>query len=97
MANPSPRTSPLMTSEPGLVAATSNVGSPKASSREDKDALDLPPADRPSEANTMATVAVPPQLPSLPPASVMVVGDSSQQEFDAAHTGDLLLTPHMVN
>ena len=45
MASTSPPTSPLPTSVPELVAATSDEGSPKASSREDKDALDLPPVD----------------------------------------------------
>ena len=88
IANLSPRTSPLPTSGPGLVAASSDEGSLKASSREDKDTLDLPPVDRPCEANAMATVDVLPQLLPPPPASVMVVEGSSEQEFDAEHRGD---------
>ena len=56
MASMSPRTSPMLTSTPGLVAATSDQSSPKASSHEDKDALDLPPVDRASQATAMAIV-----------------------------------------
>ena len=56
MASISMRTSPLLISAPGSVAATSDQDSPKASSREDKDALELPPVDRASQATAMAIV-----------------------------------------
>ena len=94
IANLSPRTSPWPTSGPGLVAASSDEGSLKASSRDDKDALDLPLADRPCEANTLATGDVLPQLLPPPPPSVMVIEGSSQQEFDAEHREDPLNTSH---
>ena len=58
MASTSPPSSPWPTSAPGLIAATSDEGSPKVSSREDKDALDLPPVDRASQATAMAIVDV---------------------------------------
>ena len=77
----SPGTSPWPTSAPGLVAATSGVGSPKASSREDKDTVDLPPADCASQATTQAIVDVLPQL--LPSVTDIATASSSQQEFDA--------------
>ena len=54
MASMSPHTSPLPSSALGSVAATSDQDSPKASSREDKDALELPPVDRTSQATAMA-------------------------------------------
>ena len=52
MASTSPRTSPRTTSAPGLIAATSDEGTLKASSREDKGALELSPVDRASQATT---------------------------------------------
>ena len=58
MASTSPLTSSLPTSAPELVAATSDEGITKASSREDKDALDLPPVDHASQATAMAIVDV---------------------------------------
>ena len=78
----SPGTSPWPTSAPGLVAATSGVDSPKASSREDKDTVDLPPGDCASQATTQAIVDVLPQLlPSV--TDIIATASSSQQEFDA--------------
>ena len=64
----SPGTSPGPTSVPGLVAATIEEGSPEASSREDKDAVDLPLVDCASQATSQAIVDVLPQL--LPRPSV---------------------------
>ena len=87
IAGTSPGAFPLLTSTPELVPTISDEGRPKTSSREDKDALDLPPVDRASEANTMATDVFP-QLPPLLPANDVVVEGSSQQEFDAEQTGD---------
>ena len=88
MASMSPRTSPLPTSAPGLVAATSDQSSPKTSSREDKDALDLPPVDRASQATAMAIVDVLPQLLPLPSVTDIATTSPSQQEFDAAQAKD---------
>ena len=66
-----------------MVAATSGVGSPEASSREDKDVLDLPPADYASQATTHAIVDVLPQLQPLPSVTGISTASPSQQEFDA--------------
>ena len=88
MASTSPPTSPLPTSAPGLVAATSGEGSPKASSREDKDALDLPPVDRASQATAMAIVDVLPQLLPLPSVTDIATVSPSQEEFDAEQARD---------
>lgn len=87
MASTSPGTSPWPTSAPELSLATGDEGNPKASPRE-HDALDLPPVDRASQANTMAIVNLLPQLPPLPSATDMVIEGPSQQEFDAENTGD---------
>jgi hypothetical protein len=88
MARTSPGTSPWPTSAHELVAAVGDEGSTKASSREDryKDALDLPPVDRASGANTMAIVDVLPQLPPLPSVTDIAITSLSPQEFDAEHT-----------
>ena len=87
MVNTSPRTSPGPTSAPGPVAATSDEGSPKASSREDKGTPDLPSLDRASQAAATAAVNV---LPQLPPITGITTGSPSQQEFDVEHTKDPL-------
>ena len=79
----SPGTSPWPTSAPGLVAATSGVGSPKASSCEDKDALDLPSEGQESQATTQAIADVLPQLLPLPSVTDIGTASLSQQEFDA--------------
>ena len=88
MASTSPRTSPLPTSVPELVAATSCEGSPKASSREDTDALDLPPVDCASQATAMAIVGVLPQLLPLPSVTDIATTSPSQKEFDAEQARD---------
>ena len=87
MVNTSPRTSPWPASAPGPVAATSNEGSPKASSREDKDTPDLPSLDPTNQATTTAIVNV---LPKLPPITDIVTASPSQQEFDVEHARDPL-------
>ena len=66
MASTSPRTSPWPTSAPGLVAPTSDV---------DKDALDLFPLDRASQATTQINVDALPQL--LTPPSVTGIATAS--------------------
>ena len=58
MANPSRPTSPWPTSALGLVAATSDEGSPKASSQENKDTLDHLRVDHSSQAITHAIIDV---------------------------------------
>ena len=83
MASTSPRTLPLPTSAPEQVAATSDEGSPKASSREDKDALDLPPVDCASQATAMAIVDVLPQLQPLQSVADIATASPSQKDFDA--------------
>ena len=83
IASTSPGTSPWPTSATGSVAATSGVGSPKASSCEDKDILDLPPADYASQATTQAIVDVLPQLQPLPSVTDISTASPSQQGFDA--------------
>ena len=83
MASTSPRTPPLPTSAPELVAATSEEGSPKASSREDKDALDLSPVDCASQATAMAIIDVLPQQLPLPSVADVATASPSQKEFDA--------------
>ena len=88
MASTSPRTSPLPTSAPGLVAATSNEGNPKASSREDTDALDLPPVDCASQATAMAIVDVLPQQLPLPSVADIATASPSQKEFDGEQARD---------
>ena len=59
------------------------MGSPEASSREDRDAVDLPPADCTSQATTQAIVDVLPQLLSPPSVTDISTASPSQQEFDA--------------
>ena len=59
------------------------MGSPKASSREDKDVLDLPPSDYASQATTHAVVDVLPQLLPLPSVPDISTASPSQLEFDA--------------
>ena len=81
-------TSPGPTSPPMLVAATSDEGGPKACSHEDKDALDLPPVDRASQATTQAIVDVLPQLMPLPSVTDIATTSPSQQEFDAGQAKD---------
>ena len=88
MASTSPRTSPLPTSAPELVAITSDEGSPKASSREDKDALDLSPMDGVSQATAMAIIDVPTQLQPLPSVADIATASPSQKEFDAERARD---------
>ena len=78
MASTSPRTSPRPTSAPGLIAATSDEGTPKASSCEDKGALELPPVDRASQATTQAIVDVLPQLLPLPSITDIATASPSQ-------------------
>ena len=87
MASTSPCTSPWPTSAPGLVAATSDEGSPEASSREDKGTPDLPSSDRISQATATATVNV---LPQLSPITDITTGSPSQQKFDVEHARDTL-------
>ena len=87
MVNTSPRTSPWLTSAPGLVSATGDEGSLKASSREDKDTPDLPSLDRASQAAATAIVNV---LPQLPPITDIATASTSQQEFDVEHARDPL-------
>ena len=84
MASTSPRTSPWPTSVPGLLAATSDEGSPKASSCEDKDALDPSPVDRTSQ----AIVDVLPQLLPQPSVTDIATASPSQQELDAEQARD---------
>ena len=79
----SPGTPPWPTSTPGSVAATSGVGGPDASSHEDKDVVDFPPADCTSQATTQAIVDVLPQLQPLPSVTDISTASPSQQEFDA--------------
>ena len=88
MASTSPRTSPRQTSAPGLIAATSDEGTPKASSCEDKGALELPPVDRASQATTQAIVDVLPQLLPLPSVTDIATTSPSHQEFDAEQAKD---------
>ena len=88
MASTSPPTSPLPTSVPELVAATSDEGSPKAISREDKDALDLPPVDCASQSIAMAIVDMLPQLLPLPSVTDIATVSPSQKEFDAEQARD---------
>ena len=88
MASTSPLTSPLPTSAPELVVATSDEGGPKASSREDKDALGLPPVDCASQATAMAIVDVLPQLLPLPSVTDIATASPSQKEFDAKQARD---------
>ena len=88
MASTSPRTSSWPTSAPGLVAATSDEGSPKASSREDKGAPDLPSVDCASQATATAIVDVLPQLLPLAPVTDIATTSPSQQEFDAEQAKD---------
>ena len=83
IASTSLGTSPWPTSAPGLVAATSGVGSPKASSHGEKDAVDLPPVDQASQAATQAIIDVLPQLQPLPSVADITTASPSQQEFDA--------------
>ena len=86
MASTSPPTSLWPTSAPGLIAG--DEGSPKASSRKDKDALALPPVDRASQATTQAIVDVLPQLLPLPSVTDIAAASPSQQEFDAEQAKD---------
>ena len=88
MASTSLRTSPLPTSASGLLAATSDEGSLKASSRQDKDALDLSPVDCASQATAMAIVDVLPQQLPLPSVADIATASPSQKEFDAAQARD---------
>ena len=87
MASTSPRTSPGPTSAPGLVAATSDEGGPKASSREGKGTPNLPSLDRTSQATATAIVNV---LPQLPPITDIATASPLQQEFDVEHARDPL-------
>ena len=80
-----PRKSPSLTSSPVLVATTGDKGSTKASSQENKDAIDLPPVDRTSQAITQAIVDVLPQLLPLPSVTDIATASPSQQEFEAEH------------
>ena len=83
-----PGTSPLPTFASELVSATSDEGSPKASSREHKDALDLPQVGR---AIAVGFLSQPP----LPSASTdMAIVGPSRREVDAKDTGDLLSPSH---
>ena len=88
MASTPHRTSPWPTSVPELVAATSDEGSPKASSCEDKGALELPPLDRASQATTQAIVDVLPQLLPLPSPTDIATASPSQQELDVEQARD---------
>ena len=88
MASTSPRTSLWPTSAPGLIAATGDEGSPKASSREDNDALDLSPVDRTSQATTQAIVDVLSQLLPLPSVTDIATASPSQQELDIEQARD---------
>ena len=89
MASTSPPTSPLPTSAPELVAATSAEGGAKAtSSREDSDVLDLLPVDRASQATAMAIVDVLPQLLPLPSVTDIATASPSEKEFDAEQARD---------
>ena len=85
MASMSPPTSPLPTS---AVAATSDEGSPKPSPREDKDALDLPPVDRASQAATQAIYDALPRLLPLSSVTGIATASLSQQVFDVEHARD---------
>ena len=88
ISSTSPRTSPLPTSAPELVAATSDEGSPKAISREDKDALDLSPVDCASQTTAIAIVDVLPQLLPLPSVADIATASPLQKEFDAEQARD---------
>ena len=89
MASTSQGTSPLPTSAPGLVTATSDDGGPNAtSSREDKDGLDLPPVDRASQTTTQAIVDVLPQLLSLHSLTDTAATSPPQQKVDVDHARD---------
>ena len=88
IASTSLPTSPLPTSAPELVAATSVEGSLKASSHEDKDALDLPPVDCASRETAMAIVDVLPQLLPLPSVTDTATASPSQKESDAEQARD---------
>ena len=78
----------MATSAPRLVAAISNEGRPKASLREDKDALDLPPMDRGRQAIAQAVVDALPQLLPVPSVADMATASPSQKEFDAEQARD---------
>ena len=71
-----------------LVATTSKEGSSQACSREDKNALDLPPVDCASQVTTQAIVDALPQLQPLPSVTDMATVSRSQQEFDVELAGD---------
>ena len=87
MVNTSLRTSPGPASPPGLVSATGDEGSLKASSREDKGTPDPPSVDRASQATATAILNV---LPQLPPITDIVTASPSQQELDVEHARDPL-------
>ena len=75
------RRSQWPTSAPELVATTSDKGSPKASSQENKDTLELPAVVRASQAITRDVL---PQLP-LPYVTDIATTSPSQKLFDAEY------------
>ena len=88
MASTSLSTSPLPTSASGLLATTSDEGNFKASSRQDKDALDFAPVDCASQTTAIAIVDVLPQLQPLPSVADIATASPSQKEFDGEQARD---------
>jgi hypothetical protein len=65
----SPGAPPWPTSAPQLYAASGEEVSPKAGSREDRDAVDPPSVNREIQENSIVTLDFPPQAPLPPPAT----------------------------
>jgi len=85
-----PSASPGPTSAPDLGAAAEDDGSPKPGLLKEKDALDPPSLNRAIHSNTIATLDLPPQSPSLQPVtdSDVAIASPSQKEPNAERTGD---------
>ncbi len=82
--------SPGPTSAPDLGAAAEDDGSPQPGLSKEKDALDPPSVNRAIHANTMATLDLSPQSPSLPLVndSDVAIAGRSLREPNAERTGD---------
>jgi hypothetical protein len=73
------------TSAPELGAAIKEA-SPKAGSREDRDAADPPSVNRAIQENSMLIQGLPPQPPPRPTATEIAIAGPSRWELDAKHT-----------